>query len=62
MQYSELAGKPVSKLVFGTANPKLFAATADGASEQEKQAAFSLLDDFYNAGVNTFDCAAHLED
>ena len=59
MQYSELAGKPVSKLVFGTATPKLFAATADGASEQEKQAAFSLLDDVYNAGVNTFDCAAH---
>lgn len=61
MKYGNIPGlnKPVSKLVFGTATPKLFAAVAPGAGEAEKQAAFALLDDIYNAGINTFDCAHH---
>lgn len=61
MKYGSISGleKNVSKLVFGTATPKLFAAVAPGAGETEKQAAFSLLDEIYAAGINTFDCAHH---
>ena len=59
MQYSELAEKKLSKLVFGTATPKLFRAVAEGASEQDQKEAFSLLDEVFENGVNTFDCAAH---
>ena len=61
MKYSQIAGlnKEISKLVFGTATPKLFAAVADGAGKTEKDAAFRLLDEVYQEGVNTFDCAAH---
>ena len=61
MKYSNIKGleKPVSKLVFGTATPKLFAAVAPDAGEKEKEEAFALLDMVYEAGINTFDCAAH---
>lgn len=61
MKYSNIKGleKPVSKLVFGTATPKLFAAVAPNAGEKEKEEAFALLDMVYEAGINTFDCAAH---
>ena len=61
MKYSAVKGleKKVSKLVFGTATPALFAAVAPGAGEAEKAAAFKLLDMAYDAGINTFDCAAH---
>ena len=56
--------KPVSRLVFGTATPKLFAAFrsvyGDAPDfEERRQAAFSLLDDMYAEGVNCFDCADH---
>ncbi len=61
MKYSKINGldKEISKLVFGTATPKLFAAVAKDATEEDKQVAFSLLDSVFAAGVNTFDCAAH---
>lgn len=61
MKYSKINGldKNISKIVFGTATPKLFAAVAKDAGETEKKAAFELLDDTYAAGVNAFDCAAH---
>ena len=61
MKYGKIQGlnKQVSKLVFGTATPKLFAAVAPGAGEAEKAAAFELLDQIYAAGINTFDCAHH---
>lgn len=61
MKYSKITGlnKEISKLVFGTATPKLFAAVASGAGEEEKKIAFELLDDVFTSGVNTFDCAAH---
>lgn len=61
MKYSHIDGldKPISKIVFGTATPKLFAATAEDASYNDKQAAFSLLDEVFSLGINTFDCAAH---
>ena len=61
MKYSKIKGlnKDISKLVFGTATPKLFAAVANEAGAAEKKAAFELLDEVYKEGVNTFDCAAH---
>ncbi|MBR6719741.1 MAG: aldo/keto reductase [Clostridia bacterium] len=61
MKYSKIKGlsKDISKLVFGTATPLLFAAVADGAGKKEIDEAFSLLDDMYALGINTFDCAAH---
>lgn len=61
MKYGTLPGldKPVSRLVFGTAIPPLFAAAAPGAGRAEKRTAYALLDRVYAAGVNTFDCAAH---
>lgn len=61
MKYSEINGldKKISKLVFGTATPKLFAAVAKDADEKDKNAAFELLDEVFASGVNTFDCAAH---
>lgn len=61
MKYSKVKGleKEVSGLVFGTATPKLFAAVAKDAGEEEKKIAFELLDSVYASGVNTFDCAAH---
>lgn len=61
MLYEKINGleKDISKLVFGTATPKLFAAVAPDAGEKEEQEAFNLLDEMYDLGINTFDCAAH---
>lgn len=61
MLYERVKGldKDISKLVFGTATPKLFAAVAPDAGEKEEQEAFELLDEMYALGINTFDCAAH---
>jgi len=61
MKYSKIRGleKEISKLVFGTATPKLFAAVAKDAREEEKAVAFQLLDHVFASGINTFDCAAH---
>ena len=61
MKYAKIAGleKDLSKLVFGTATPKLFAAVAPNATEEDKETAFRLLDDVFKSGINTFDCAAH---
>ncbi len=61
MKYSKIKGlsKEISRLVFGTATPALFAAVADGAGKKETDEAFSLLDDMYALGINAFDCAAH---
>lgn len=61
MKYSKITGmdKKVSRIVFGTATPVLFAAADKNASAADKEKAFSLLDKVYAAGVNTFDCAAH---
>lgn len=61
MKYSTISGldKKPSKLVFGTATPKLFAAVAPNATEADREAAFRLLDDVFQSGINTFDCAAH---
>lgn len=61
MIYTKLDGlnKKLSKMVFGTATPQLFAAVAEGATAEDKEKAFKLLDDVFSAGINTFDCAAH---
>lgn len=61
MEYMKIEGleKPVSRLVFGTATPKLFAAAREDASKAEVEEAYQLLDEIYAAGINTFDCAAH---
>ena len=61
MKYSKIKGldKEISKLVFGTATPKLFAAVAPDAVQADEDAAFELLDEIYASGINAFDCAAH---
>lgn len=61
MEYIKVKGleKNISRLVFGTATPKLFAAVAPEATKQDEEAAFELLDTVFAAGINTFDCAAH---
>lgn len=61
MEYTKIDGlnKGLSKMVFGTATPQLFAAVADGAAAEDKEKAFKLLDSVFEAGINTFDCAAH---
>ncbi len=61
MKYSKIKGldKDISKLVFGTAVGKLFAAVAPEAGDKEVKEAYSLLDEMYDCGINTFDCAAH---
>ncbi len=61
MKYEKIEGldKKVSKIVFGSATPKLFAAVGASAGYKEKEEAFALLDMVYNNGINTFDCAAH---
>lgn len=61
MVYTKLEGlnKKLSKMVFGTATPQLFAAVAEGATAEDKEKAFKLLDDVFEAGINTFDCASH---
>ena len=56
--------KPVSRLVFGTATPKMFAAFRSVYGDapdfdQRLAAAFALLDDMYAEGVNCFDCSDH---
>ena len=56
--------KPVSRIVFGTATPKMFAAfrsVYENAPDfdQRLQTAFALLDSMYALGVNCFDCADH---
>ena len=47
MKYSRIKGldKDISRLIFGTATPKLFAAATQDATKQDEDAAFSLLDD-----------------
>lgn len=61
MKYSSINGldKKLSRMVFGTATPSLFAAVAKDAGDAERDAAFALLDGVYAAGINTFDCASH---
>lgn len=66
MRYGSIphVDKPVSRLVFGTAMPTMFAAfrSVYGEAEdfpQRLSAAFSLLDDMYAEGVNCFDCSDH---
>lgn len=61
MKYSNIKGleKPVSRMVFGTATPILFAAVAPNAGKEETEKAFALLDTVYGQGINTFDCAHH---
>ena len=56
--------KPISRIVFGTATPKMFAAFRSVYGEapdwqQRLDAAFALLDDMYAEGVNCFDCSDH---
>ena len=66
MQYGTIpyVSKPVSRLVFGTATPKMFAAfrSVYGESpdfQDRLDAAFQLLDDMYAEGVNCFDSSDH---
>lgn len=66
MEYGKIGhvNKPVSRIVFGTATPKLFAAfrSVYGESpdfQDRLDAAFQLLDDMYAEGVNCFDSADH---
>lgn len=66
MRYGSIphVDKPVSRLVFGTAMPKMFAAFRSVYGEaddfqQRLDAAFSLLDDMYAEDVNCFDCSDH---
>ena len=66
MEYGHIdhVSKPISRIVFGTAMPTLFAAFRSVYGEapdfpQRLDAAFRLLDDMYAEGVNCFDCADH---
>lgn len=66
MKYGAVSciGRPVSRLVFGTATPTLFAAFRSVYGNapdfsQRLNAAFELLDTMYALGVNTFDCASN---
>ena len=66
MNYGRIdhVSKPVSRIVFGTATPALFAAfrsvCGDAPDFQDRlSAAFRLLDNMYAEGVNCFDCADH---
>ena len=66
MQYGNVAGvdRPVSRIAFGTATPKLFAAFRSVYGEAPDfdarlDDAFALLDRMYALGVNCFDCADH---
>lgn len=65
MEYLKLANmeKLVSKMVFGTAMPTISGAAPgilfnDGIVTEEKKMAFDLLDQMFELGVTTFDCAA----
>ena len=56
--------KPVSRIVFGTATPKMFAAFRSVYEDapdfpQRLEAAFELLDAAREAGINCFDCSDH---
>lgn len=56
--------KRVSRLLFGTAIPEMFAAMRSAHGEepgfnQALDRAFALLDSIYAMGINTFDCANH---
>lgn len=66
MIYGSVAGVrlPVSRIAFGTATPKMFAAfrSVYGEApdfEDRLQTAFHLLDEMYALGINCFDCADH---
>ena len=66
MKYGRIqyVDKPVSRLVFGTAIPEMFAAMRSvhgGEPDFDKALAraFDLLDSVYAMGVTTFDCANH---
>ncbi len=66
MEYGHIAhvDKPISRMVFGTAMPTMFAAFRSVYGESPDfdarlDAAFRLLDDMYAEGVNCFDCADH---
>lgn len=66
MEYGHIAhvDKPISRLVFGTAMPVMFAAFRSVYGEapdfdRRLNAAFTLLDDMFAEGVNCFDCADH---
>ena len=66
MKYGHIehVNKPISRIVFGTATPKMFAAFrsvyGDAPDFQDRlNAAFALLDDMYACGVNCFDSSDH---
>ena len=66
MQYGTIphVDKPVSRIVFGTAMPKMFDAfrsVYENAPDFKERlnTAFALLDDMYAEGVNCFDCSDH---
>ena len=66
MNYGRIdhVSKPISRIVFGTATPKMFAAFrsvyGDAPDFQDRlNAAFQLLDDMHAEGVNCFDCSDH---
>ena len=66
MKYGRVDGveRPISRIVFGTATPRMFAAFRSVYGEapdfQDRlDAAFQLLDDMYAEGVNCFDCSDH---
>jgi len=66
MEYGHIdqVSKPVSRIVFGTATPKLFAAFRSVYGEspdfpRRLEAALRLLDDMYAEGVNCFDSSDH---
>ncbi len=66
MKYGHIehVNKPISRIVFGTTSPKMFAAfrSVYGNAPDFKDrlsAAFALLDDMYACGINCFDCADH---
>ena len=66
MEYGNIAhvGKPISRLVYGTAMPVMFGAFRSVYGEapdfsQRLETAFGLLDGIYAEGVNCFDCSDH---
>ncbi len=61
MKYGKITGieKNLSRMVFGTATPLLFAAMAQNADAEDKEKAFALLYMVYENGVTAFDCASH---
>lgn len=62
--YIEHVGKPVSRIVYGTATPKMFDAFRSAYGEapdfaERLQSAFDVLDGVHALGVNCFDCSDH---